>query len=79
MTLRPHIQPEPEPAVPLSSSGSGGPGGFDGRLSALEVAVGKVETELRHLATRAWVLGGVVGGMISAVIITLAVIRLFSD
>ncbi len=76
MTPRPHI--EPEPPVPLSSSAGGGPGGFDGRLRALEVAVGKVETELRHLATRAWVLGGVVGGMISAAIITLAVIRLFS-
>ena len=37
-----------------------------------------METELSHLATRAWVLGGVVGGMVAAATVTIAIIRLFS-
>lgn len=36
----------------------------------------KLETHFEHLATKAWVLAGVVGGMVSAAIITLAVARL---
>ena len=60
--------------------GSNG-GDFDSRLRHVEQAVERIETklnsELQHLATRAWVLGGVVGGMVSAALITLAVMRLF--
>ena len=36
-----------------------------------------VEAHMKHMATKAWVLGGVVGGMISAALIALAVVRLF--
>ncbi len=67
---------EPEPAVPLSSSDGGG-GGTDARLKEIELRMARVGTELKHLATRAWVLGGVVGWMVTATIITLTVIRLF--
>lgn len=36
-----------------------------------------IETQLSHLATRAWVLGGVVGGMVSAALIAIAFIELW--
>ena len=56
-------------------------GSSESRLREVERAVERIETkldsELKHLATRAWVLGGVVGGMVSAALITLATIRLF--
>lgn len=46
--------------------------------TSVEVRLAKMETELSHLATRAWVLGGVVGGMVAAATVTIAIIRLFS-
>ena len=36
-----------------------------------------IETELKHLATKSWVLGGVVGGMVLAASLALAVVKLF--
>ena len=45
---------------------NGSPLAVERRLTALE-------TELKHLATKAWVLAGVVGGMVAAALITLAV------
>ena len=39
--------------------------------------VTRLEAHMEHMATKAWVLGGVVGGMVSAALITLAVVRLF--
>lgn len=68
---------EPDPPIPLNSHGGDGGGGIDTRLRAVEVELAAVKTELKHLATRAWVLGGVVGGMVTATLITLAVIKLF--
>ena len=62
-----------------SSHGNGGQyDRLDDRLRKVEESVVGIQTELKHLATRAWVLGGVVGGMVSAAIITLTIIRLFS-
>lgn len=74
-------QPEPEPAVALKSigGGDGGGGTVDTRLRDVEVQVAEVKTELKHLATKAWVLGGVVGGMVTATLITLTVIKLFAS
>lgn len=73
------LQPQvgPEPAIPLKSIDGGGGGGIDDRLRTVEVQLAEVRTELKHLATRAWVLGGVVGGMVTATLITLAVVKLF--
>lgn len=48
-----------------------------GTLRELENRIVIIETELRHLATKAWVLGGVVGGMVLAATVALAVARLF--
>ncbi|MDE0350235.1 MAG: hypothetical protein OXM56_11095 [Gammaproteobacteria bacterium] len=39
--------------------------------------IASIEAHMKHMATRAWVLGGVVGGMVAATLVTLAVIRLF--
>ena len=49
---------------------SGGDGGLGERVA-------KIEAHMSHMATKAWVLSGVVGGAGLAAIITLAVIRLF--
>ena len=38
----------------------------------------RLETHLLHMATKAWVLGGVVGGMVAAATLTLAIIKLFA-
>ena len=53
-----------------SSSGGGGSRGLPERVAALEA-------HMSHVATKSWVLGGVVGGMISAAIVALAVARIF--
>ena len=61
--LHPVETPQPEPSAP----GSGGDGGssnrFENRLREVEGSVREFRTEIKHLATKAWVLGGVVGGM----------------
>ena len=44
----------------------------------LEARIRVIEAELQHLATKDWVLRGVVAGMVVAVSLTLGVIRLFS-
>ena len=48
-------------------------GGYstDERLARLEI-------HLLRMATKAWVLGGVVGGMVAAATLTLAIIKLFA-
>ena len=46
-------------------------------MEDLERRVTVIETELKHLATKAWVLGGVVGGMFLAASLALAIARLF--
>ena len=66
-----------EPAIPLSSVDGGNGSGTPNRVHAVEIRLTRIETELKHLATRAWVLGGVVGGMVAATAITLTVIKLF--
>lgn len=47
------------------------------RLRHIEGRVLVVETELKHLATKAWVLGGVVGGMVLAASVAIAILKLF--
>ena len=65
-------QESPAPA----SGGGGGGNDLDGRLRAVEMGLTRVETELKHMATRAWVLGGVLGGMGVAVGIGVALVKL---
>jgi len=46
-------------------------------MEDIERRVTIIETELKHLATKAWVLGGVVGGMLLAASLALAIARFF--
>ena len=46
-----------------TSSGNGGGGTNDARLRAVELDVREIKTELRHVATKAWILAGILGGM----------------
>lgn len=39
--------------------------------------VAKLEAHMQHLATKAWVLGGVLGGMVLAASLAIAVLKLF--
>ena len=66
--------------MPTPSGGDSG-NGVENRLRQVENRLTRLETkfdaELKHLATRAWVLGGVLGGMGVAAGIALLFIRLF--
>lgn len=78
--LRSVGQEEPETDEMLAGRGGNG-GGTHERLRAIEDRLTRLETkfdtELKHLATRAWVLGGVVGGMVIAASLAIAFVKLF--
>lgn len=72
--------------IPISGrpKGNGNGGKFDDRLRTVETAVAKIETKMENVATREdvlkvrlWVVGGVVGGILTAVAFALAAFRLF--
>ena len=50
---------------------------LDERLVAVEKIAVEISTEMRHVATRAWVLGGILAGMGVATGIGLGLARLF--
>lgn len=52
---------------------------LEDRLRAVEIDIREIKTQLKHVATKAWILGGVLGGMGIAAGIALAVARLFSS
>lgn len=72
------MEQQDEPEV---EDGAGGGNGNGRRLSRIEERLTRMETkfdvELPHLATKAWVLGGVVGGMVVAASLAIAVLKLF--
>ncbi|MCY4086710.1 MAG: hypothetical protein OXG37_07475 [Actinomycetia bacterium] len=70
-------EPEGEPPVGASSGGTGGTN-FDERLRNVELDVRAVKTDMKHVATKAWVLAGVIGGMGTAAGIAALMIRAFS-
>ena len=55
-------EPREPRATEKPTGGNGNGGGFEHRLRQLEVGLVRIETkldtELKHLATKAWVLGG---------------------
>ena len=76
------LQAVPDPPGSESSGrGGNGAGGNDARLRDIEHRLTcietKFDTEVKHLATKAWVLGGVVGGMGLAVALAFTFLRLF--
>ena len=76
MTPGPRLVEE-EPLATEKSGGNGGGGRGDDRLRAVEIQLAeiktKLDTELKHVATKAWVLGGVLAGMGVAATIAAAV------
>ena len=64
----------PSGRAPTNGNGSYVPG----RLAGVEARLAALEAHMQHMATKAWVLGGVVGGMGLAAGVTLAIIKLFS-
>ena len=57
-------------------SDGGGDGGIDKRLRDLELDVREIKTKLDSVATKEYVLRGVIAGMITAALIALGVARL---
>lgn len=48
---------------PAPASGGSGGNDLDDRLRAVEISLARMETDMKHVATKAWVLAGVLGGM----------------
>ena len=57
----------------ISGGGNGNGGGRE-----IYERLAKIEAHMQHMATKAWVLAGVVGGMVLAATITLIIVRLFA-
>ena len=74
-----HIRPGRSP--PTSDFGGGNGGGIEGRLRALEVQVARIDERIigleKTVATKAWVLGGVVMATVIGIGIALTAIKLF--
>ena len=66
---------------PEVEDGAGGGNGNGQRLREIERRLTSIETkfdtELPHLATKQWVLAGVVGGMVIAASLAIAILKLF--
>ncbi len=83
--LRAIEQEEPR-ATEQSGGGNGGGSRLEDRLRGVEIQLAEIkatlDAELKHVATRAWVLGGVLAGMgvaaTIAVAIVVAALRAFS-
>ena len=72
-----HLHAVDNPAAPGTGSGNNGGNGFDSRLREAEKDIAGIKNELTHLATKAWVLGGVIGGMIIAASLAITILKLF--
>ncbi len=77
--VRQHPTGEPYGGPISRGNGSGSWSDIDARLRAVELDVREIKTDLKHMATRAWVLGGVLGAAGVGAGIALAVLRLFSS
>ena len=71
------VEDPPSPPRELGNNGRNGGGNLDSRVAALETHLGYLATKTDVQGLKTWVLGGVVGGIIVAVILTLAAVRLF--
>lgn len=61
------------------AGGTGDGGDLDARLRAVELDVREIKTDMKHVATRAWVMGGVLGAAGVGATIALVFFRLFSS
>lgn len=66
-----------------SHGGDGSNGNLDARLRSVEGDIRELKTDMKHVATKAWILAGVLGGMgVAAGIaatVAIAVLRIMSD
>ena len=73
-----HLRPSDRTPQP---GGTGDGNGFDGRLRNLEIQVARVDERIaamdRAMASKAWVLGGVVLATVIGVGVALTLIKLF--
>ena len=78
MTKAPLRAVEEGPPATAMSGGNGGGGRIEERLRSVEIQLGqinaKLDAELKHVATKAWVLGDVLAGMGVAATIAAAVV-----
>ena len=75
-------KPRPDNIIEITTPSNGNSGnGIEKRLREVENSLvrldTKFDTELKHLATKSWVLGGILGGMGVAATIALLFIKLF--
>lgn len=61
------------------AGGNGNGGDVDARLRAVELDVREIKTDMKHVATRAWVMGGVLGAAGVGATIALLFLRLFAS
>ena len=71
-----HLPPAHQAPQP---SGPGGGNGLEGRLRQLEIELGRLDVKVdgikENMATKAWVLGGVIGGVVLALGVAIALLR----
>ena len=72
------VEQEEPPVTEKTGGGNGGGGPREDRLRGVEIQLAeiktKLDTELKHVATKAWVLGGILAGMGVAATIAAAVV-----
>ncbi len=65
---------------------NGGGNGFPGssasladKVHAIDLRLARIEESLKHVATKEWILGGVIGAIIAASMVALALLKLFDN
>lgn len=69
-----------EPSASEKAGGDSGGGGrseLEMRLRRVEIQLAGIDNQLKHVATKAWVLGGVLGGMGIAASVGVAIVMIF--
>ncbi len=78
-SVRPH--PTATPSASLVHAGGSNGDGIDARLRALEIQLARIDERIRGIentmATKAWVLGGVVAASVIGIGLAITLIKLF--
>ena len=57
---------------------SGG-SGLQSKIHDIDTRLGRIEERLKHAATTEWILAGVIGAIVTASMLALAVLKLFGE
>ena len=75
-----------ENVAPVGKPNGGGGGGIYSSGSALQSKIhdidtrlARIEERLKHVATKEWILAGVIGAIVTASMLALALLKLFGD